>query len=228
MFDSMPSVPLRSMPQERVSLQSTETLVVDTPMVKEYPLGHALAQLQGVYILSQAKDGLIVVDMHAAHERILYEKLKVAYQKEGVAKQNLMVPVPCELTDEQINASQETSDVLSQVGFDISFASGNTALIRAMPKVVSSNEASVLLQKVLNALLEQEENKPVEIVVHALLSLIACHQAIRANRQLSLLEMNQLLREIEEVSHGSQCNHGRPTWLHWTMHDLDGFFHRGQ
>lgn len=228
-LEDMPSVPIKQF-EERVELKAQPLEISETnePVIEEFPLGYALAQLHGIYILSQAKDGLILVDMHAAHERVLYEKLKVAYKQEGIAKQVLLVPIQCELTEEQVSCISENAELLSQLGLDVNMVSNDACLIRALPKVVSSRSAAILLQKVVNALIEYQEKSPVETVVHELLSLIACHQAIRANRQLSMVEMNQLLREIENAEHGSQCNHGRPTWLHWTMNMLDGFFHRGQ
>ena len=117
---------------------------------------------------------------------------------------------------------------MAQLGFDVNPSGPDQVLLRATPKSLSSNQAAVLLQSVLDALLTHQVKSPLQETMHAVLSTMACHLAIRANRQLSLLEMNQLLREIEQVAHGSQCNHGRPTWVHWSMKTLDGFFHRGQ
>lgn len=230
-LDKLPDIPMRSFSKHEdaiVESKPLEHLQATIPDIKEQPLGQALAQLQGIYILSQAKDGLILVDMHAAHERVVYESLKLSYQKEGLIKQALLVPISCSLTEEQVTGIEGNEGLLSQLGFDVHLISNDTCLIRSIPKVISTNSASVVFQKVLNTFLENRVDTPVETAVHELLSLIACHQAIRANRSLSLLEMNQLLREIESVSHGSQCNHGRPTWIHWTLKTLDGFFHRGQ
>lgn len=230
-LENMASVPMRFQQEEKVELQSPSVpkyKPVEAAMLKEHPLGYALAQLHGIYILAQAKDGMILVDMHAAHERILYEKLKKSYKESGISKQILLVPVDCDLSAEQVDCLQENEILLSQLGFDVNLLSKNACLIRSLPKVIASQNSSIVLQKLLNALIEHQVKSPVETMVHELLSLIACHQAIRANRQLSSIEMNQLLREIEIVEHGSQCNHGRPTWVHWTMKNLDGFFHRGQ
>ncbi len=198
----------------------------DAPM--NMPLGQAMGQVSGVYILSQAADGLILVDMHAAHERVLYEQLKQDYAAEGVVKQTLLVPVGCDLNAEQMACVEENKVLLAQLGFDVNPSGPDQVLLRATPKSLSSNQAAVLLQSVLDALLTHQVKSPLQETMHAVLSTMACHRAIRANRQLSLLEMNQLLREIEQVAHGSQCNHGRPTWVHWSMKTLDGFFHRGQ
>jgi DNA mismatch repair protein MutL len=227
-FEKMPDIPMRNIQidqEQKVELIPLGS--ISDPLLEDHPLGYALSQLHGIYILSQAKDGLILVDMHAAHERVLYEKLKIAYKFEGLAKQILLVPIGCDLTKSQIDCAQENEVILSQLGFDVSFMA-NACLIRSLPKVVPSIKASIVLEKILNSLLEHQVSLPVETMVYELLSLIACHKAIRANRQLSLIEMNQLLREIEKVPHGSQCNHGRPTWIHFTLKKLDGFFHRGQ
>lgn len=207
-----------------------EPLVEDCVAVceKPTPLGHAIGQLSGIYILTQAEDGMILVDMHAAHERILYEQMKKAYKADGIEKQQMLVLLDCELTEDQMACFVKNQMLLSQFGFDVTQQGPNTVLIRAIPKALNANEAQTLLQSVINSLLEHQVISPIEETMHAVLSTMACHRAIRANRQLSIMEMNQLLREMEACEFGSQCNHGRPTWLYWSLKDLDGFFHRGQ
>lgn len=214
--------------QQDLSVQAGENVAVKSPGVEKQPLGQAIAQLSGVYILSQAEDGLILVDMHAAHERILYEQMKLSYQDTGVEKQQLLVEASVELTTEQMDCFTSNGLILDQLGFDATQQGPDSVLLRAVPKALSANAQSVLFQSVLNALIEHQHVSPLDETMHAILSTMACHRAIRANRQLSLLEMNQLLRDMEKVPFGSQCNHGRPTWLHWSMTDLDAFFHRGQ
>lgn len=192
------------------------------------PLGTALAQISGVYILSQLQDGVILVDMHAAAERILYEKLKGAYQEMGIDKQQLLIEVMCELQDEQMAVFIENQFVFEQFGFEATPSGPNTLRIRAIPKALKTNESAVLLQSVIDAFQLHQATSPLEETMHQVLSTMACHQAIRANRQLSQMEMNQLLRDLESCAHGSRCNHGRPTWVHLSMKALDKLFHRGQ
>jgi DNA mismatch repair protein MutL len=220
--------PYENSKKESAALDSSVCVAEPQVIKDEYPLGQAIGQLGGVYILSQAKDGLIVVDMHAAHERILYEGLKLAYKNEGVTKQSLLMPITCDLSLDQMACMVKNEVLLQQLGFVASQAGDDTALLREIPKALSSQKAAMSLQAVLNSLIEHQEVSPIEETMHAILSSMACHRAIRANRQLSIIEMNQLLRDAERVENGSQCNHGRPTWLHWTMGNLDGFFHRGQ
>lgn len=216
--------PSRIMPQQTTFTQAESTQAT----LPDQPLGQAIAQLHGIYILSQAKDGLIIVDMHAAHERILYEKMKLAYKEEGLLKQSLMVPIECHLTQDQVECLDQNQILLSQLGFDASCANDEVYLIRSIPKALCDKKASILFQETLNALHAHQSSSPIDVTIHEVLSTMSCHSAIRANRQLSLIEMNQLLRDMEVAVHGSQCNHGRPTWVHWNMSKLDDLFHRGQ
>ncbi len=205
--------------QEPVSLKQIES---------NGALGQAIAQLKGIYILSEIQEGMIIVDMHAAHERILYEKMKAQYANEGIASQTLLLPIDCQLSGEQSGILQENMLLLNQLGFDLSMSAENTTLLRAIPKSLKDDQASVLLQSVLNTMKEHLLNSPLEDAVHEILSTMACHRAIRANRQLSIMEMNALLRQMEVTLHSSHCNHGRPTWKKLSLTELDGMFNRGQ
>lgn len=221
------SVAVLEKKDEMPTQQSIVAKQEDRP-VQAHPLGQAIAQIHGVYILSQVEDGVIMIDMHAAHERILYEHLKGAYAQEGISRQMMLVPIDVSLTDEQMSCTEQNIVLLSQLGFDSAIVGPNQCLVKAIPKGVSNQEVDVLFQATINALLSHQAISPIETTIHEVLSTMACHRAIRANRQLSLLEMNQLLRDMEKTIHIGQCNHGRPTWVHWDMKTLDGFFNRGK
>ncbi|MDC3180962.1 DNA mismatch repair endonuclease MutL [Gammaproteobacteria bacterium] len=213
---------------DTTELELSERVVVSSPAQASYPLGQAIAQLKGIYILSETQDGMVIVDMHAAHERILYEKLKVQYANEGVASQILLLPVSVELSSEQVEVFQENDVLLSQLGFDMTLNTAKSALIRAIPKGLVDDQAPMLVQSVLNTMQIHLVQSPLEESIHHLLSTMACHSAVRANRYLSLLEMNTLLRQMEATLNAGHCNHGRPTWKQLSLSELDAMFNRGQ
>ncbi len=194
----------------------------------EHPLGFALAQLSGVYILAQNERGLIVVDMHAAHERIVYEKLKSSMDSEAIATQPLLIPV-CFQTDAIDVATVEAEQTsLQKLGFDIKPLSPTTLAIRAMPVLLKQAQAEMAARDVLNELREYGGSRMLTERRNELLASLACHGAVRANRILSVPEMNALLREMEQTERSGQCNHGRPTWFQMSMSELDKMFMRGQ
>ncbi|MDD4928010.1 MAG: DNA mismatch repair endonuclease MutL [Gallionella sp.] len=198
------------------------------PLSTDYPLGFALAQLSGVYILAQNAQGLIVVDMHAAHERIVYEKLKTAMDNEAIATQPLLIPV-CFQADAQDVATVEAEQAaLNALGFEIAPLSPTTLAIRAMPVLLKQAEAEAAACLVLHELREYGASRMLTERRNELLAGLACHGAVRANRILSLPEMNALLREMEQTERAGQCNHGRPTWFALSMNELDKMFMRGQ
>jgi len=192
------------------------------------PMGFALAQLSGVYILAQNEQGLIVVDMHAAHERIVYEKLKTSMDAEQIATQPLLIPV-CFLADTLDVATVEAEQgALNRLGFDIAPLSPTTLAVRAMPVLLKQAQAEVAAREVLHELREYGASRTLTERRNELLASLACHGAVRANRILSVTEMNALLREMEQTERSDQCNHGRPTWFALSMKDLDKMFMRGQ
>ncbi|MDO8208298.1 MAG: DNA mismatch repair endonuclease MutL [Gallionella sp.] len=192
------------------------------------PLGFALAQLSGVYILAQNSQGLIVVDMHAAHERIVYEKLKTSMDTQAIATQPLLIPV-CFQTDTLDVATVEAEqDALHRLGFDIAPLSPTTLAIRAMPVLLKQAQAEAAAREVLGELREYGGSRMLTEHRNELLASLACHGAVRANRILSVPEMNALLREMEQTERSGQCNHGRPTWFAMSMNELDKMFMRGQ
>jgi DNA mismatch repair protein MutL len=192
------------------------------------PLGFALAQLSGIYILAQNSHGLIVVDMHAAHERIVYEKLKVSLDAEQVATQPLLIPVSFHADTLDIATAEAEQAALNMLGFDIAPLSPNTLAVRAMPVLLKQSEAEAATRDVLDELREFGASRVLTERRNELLSTLACHGAVRANRILNITEMNALLREMEQTERSGQCNHGRPTWFQLPLKDLDKMFMRGQ
>jgi DNA mismatch repair protein MutL len=200
--------------------------------IDEFPLGFAVAQIHGVYVLAQNKHGLVVVDMHAAHERIMYEKLKDALDHKQVPMQPLLLPVSFNADRLEVATVQDTlaSDAgsLQQLGFDIAVLSPTTLAVRAVPTMLQHADAVTLARDVLRDLREYGASRALTERRNELLGTMACHAAVRANRSLSVPEMNALLRDMEATERSGQCNHGRPTWFQVSMGDLDKMFMRGK
>ena len=192
------------------------------------PLGFAIAQLAGVYILAENGDGLVVVDMHAAHERITYEKLKCGYDDKAVVRQPLLVPVTVAVAENEAGLVENSADVLGTLGFVIDRAGPTSLVIREVPALLKDADAEALLRDVLADLAQAGHSNRVEDACHDFLATMACHHSVRANRLLSIDEMNALLREMETTDRADQCNHGRPTWTAITMSELDRLFLRGR
>jgi DNA mismatch repair protein MutL len=194
-----------------------------------WPLGRALAQVAGAFILAENDAGLVIVDMHAAHERIVYERLKAALASERVATQPLLVPATFAATPQELATAESQSATLGTLGLDVAPLSTGTLAVRAVPAALTGGDAVALARSVLAELARYEEASGiVERAQHELLSTMACHGAIRANRTLRLEEMNALLRDMERTERADQCNHGRPTWRQVTRRELDALFWRGR
>ncbi len=200
--------------------------------VEGYPLGFALGQLHGIYILAQNRQGMVVVDMHAAHERIMYERLKVALDQDTVPMQPLLLPVSFNADRLEVAAAQEqlaqADNSLQQLGFDIAVLSPTTLAVRGIPAMLQGADAVALARDVLRDLREYGASRALLERRNELLGTMACHAAVRANRILTIPEMNALLRDMETTERSGQCNHGRPTWFQVTMAELDKMFMRGQ
>ena len=192
------------------------------------PLGYAVAQLAGVYVLAENRDGLVVVDMHAAHERITYEKLKRDFDDRGLVRQPLLVPVTVAVSESEARLVEQAADTLASLGLVVDRAGPTGLVVRELPALLRGADAEAMLRDVLSDLAEAEDTSRIEAACDELLATMACHHSVRANRELSLDEMNALLREMERTERADQCNHGRPTWTAITMTDLDRLFLRGR
>jgi DNA mismatch repair protein MutL len=194
----------------------------------DWPLGRALAQLQGVYILAENTHGLVIVDMHAAHERIVYERLKTQLTDAAIASQPLLIPATFAATPQEIATAQSAIDSLHTLGLEITPFSPQTLAVRAVPSSLAQSDAVELARSVLAELALHDASTVIERAQNELLSTMACHGAVRANRKLTLDEMNGLLRQMEATERSDQCNHGRPTWRQMSVRELDSLFLRGR
>jgi len=191
-------------------------------------LGYALAQVHGVYVLAQNAAGLVIVDMHAAHERIVYEQLKAVLDRDALPSQPLLVPIPMTATPEEVEQVEAAQDPLASLGFEVGVAGPRELVIRAVPTLLADLDASGMLRGVLAEMREFGASRVLVERRNEILSTMACHAAVRANRSLTVPEMNALLRRMEETERAGSCNHGRPTWVQFAMADLDRLFMRGR
>jgi len=192
------------------------------------PLGYAIAQLKGIYVLAENAQGLIVVDMHAAHERITYERMKESFSSGGIQTQPLLVPESIAISQKEADCAEQFYEVFKNLGFELQRAGPETLLIRQVPVVLNRAKVEQLVRDVLSDLIEHGSSERIQHHINEILGTMACHASVRANRKLTIPEMNALLRDMEATERSGQCNHGRPTWLLQSLDDLDKMFMRGQ
>ena len=202
--------------------------VEDSDEAEVPPLGFAVAQLKGIFILAENSHGLIIVDMHAAHERITYERMKNAFDLQGLVSQPLLVPESLAVSQREADAVESNQAVFTQLGFGVERAASESIIVREIPAILRGSEVEKLLRDVLSDLLEHGSSERIRDHINEILSTMACHGSVRANRRLTLPEMNALLRDMEITERSGQCNHGRPTWSQLTVEELDKLFLRGR
>ncbi|MFT5887563.1 MAG: DNA mismatch repair protein MutL [Zhongshania sp.] len=192
------------------------------------PLGYALAQLKGVYILAENQQGLVLVDMHAAHERITYERMKNARDGEGIRSQPLLVPLSLAVSEREADCADQHAEVFAELGMRVERAAAESVIVRELPAILADTSVEQLVRDVLSDLLEFGSSDRIRAHLDEILSTMACHGSVRANRRLTVPEMNALLRDMEATERSGQCNHGRPTWVQVGMAELDKWFLRGR
>lgn len=217
--ESPPVQQVLNVPQQ----QALKVLPTEAP-----PLGFAIGQLLGIYILAEKENTLVMVDMHAAHERVLYEKMKTAWQAKQIAVQNLLVPLTISLTEREADCIELSPDVFRELGFAVERISKETIAVREVPQLLSQGPVEQLIRDVISDLLQHNESTRMQEHINHLLGTLACHTAVRANHKLSIPEMNALLRQMEKTDHAGQCNHGRPTCVELSLQELDKLFLRGR
>jgi DNA mismatch repair protein MutL len=214
---------LHGVPQHDESVAARSSSHPETP-----PLGYALAQLQGIYILAENAEGLVLVDMHAAHERITYERMKAALEGEGITSQPLLLPITVSVSAREGDIAEENVGLFEDLGFEISRAGPETLVVRRAPTLLQDADVTSLLRDVLSDLITHGTSTRIREHINGLLGTLACHTSVRAHRRLCLDEMNALLRDMEATPRSGQCNHGRPTWVQLSLDELDKLFMRGR
>lgn len=210
------------------SINPGETRLPDRVDGEAPPLGYALAQLAGIYILAENAHGLVLIDMHAAHERVTYEKLKAARAQHGVREQLLLVPLAIAVSEREAGAAEEHADVLRGFGLELDRSGPQQITVRRIPSLLESADIAQLARDALGELAQHGASRRLEELQNELLSTMACHGSVRAHRRLTVPEMNALLREMEATERSGQCNHGRPTWVQMSVAELDRLFLRGR
>jgi len=203
-------------------------VAAEAESAQEHPLGYALAQLQGIYILAQNREGLVIVDMHAAHERITYERLKHAWETGAISSQPLLVPMTIAVSSGEADQAESQQAMFLELGIELDRIDEQAIAIRSIPSLLKRENAEALVRDVLSDLMTHGQSNRIREAMNEVLSTMACHGSVRANRQMTVPEMNALLRDMERTERSGQCNHGRPTWVQLSIDQLDKLFLRGQ
>ena len=211
---------------EQMSLYNA--LHATQPEITVPPLGFALAQLRNIYILAENERGLVLVDMHAAHERVLYEQFKKNYASHKIVAQPLLVPLTVKLSEREVNAIEQNTELFLQAALRLERLSQQSVVAREVPDLLRDADIEQLIRDIAADLIEHQNSSRVEQQMDHWLATMACHAAVHAQRKLTISEMNALLRAIEQTDHGGQCNHGRPTWTQFSLDELDKLFLRGR
>ncbi|GAB4255034.1 MAG: DNA mismatch repair endonuclease MutL [Methylomicrobium sp.] len=215
-------------PAPRSEPEAVRTTSVETEERAPHPLGYAIAHLHNVYILSETPNGVILVDAHAAHERVTYERLKRQYQSGNVPSQPLLLPIKIKVSDSEADLAEQHQAFFDALGFELNRAGPETIVLRSVPVLLAGRDSEMLVRDVLADLIEHGLSTRIQEKANEVLATVACHGSVRARRRLSIDEMNALLRDMEETERAGQCNHGRPTWVELSTQDLDKFFLRGR
>ncbi|MCK4710854.1 MAG: DNA mismatch repair protein MutL, partial [Gammaproteobacteria bacterium] len=192
------------------------------------PLGFAKAQIHGIFILAENRDGLVIVDMHAAHERITYERLKQSYDGDGISSHPLLVPIDIDVSEKEAELVESKQGSFAEIGMEVDRSGPQSIRIRQIPVLLNKTNAEALLRDVLSDFAVHGQSERIKNMMNDVLGTMACHGSIRANRQLTIPEMNALLRDMENTERSGQCNHGRPTWVQMSVSQIDKLFLRGQ
>ena len=200
-----------------------QAVAIETP-----PLGYAIGQLLGIYILAEKENTLVMIDMHAAHERVVYEKMKTAWQQKQMPVQKLLVPLTLSLSEREAECVEQSPELFTELGFAVERISKENIVVREVPQLLAHGPLDQLLRDVIADLVDHGGSSRMQERINQLLGTLACHTAVRANHQLTIPEMNALLRQMENTDHAGQCNHGRPTTVELSLQDLDKLFMRGR
>jgi DNA mismatch repair protein MutL len=212
--------------QAKAFVDEAVHLAVDPVLEEEYPLGTAKAQIHKTYILSQTKDSLVIVDQHAAHERLVYEKMKEQYSAKEIRGQTLLLPEIVTLTETDVEILKPYLPDLERLGMGIEIFGETSLVVRQIPALLSNTDIPALIRDLIADFKELGNHYSLTEHLHEVLSTLACHNSVRAGRNLSLPEMNALLRQMEETPHSGQCNHGRPTYIELKKEDIEKLFNR--